>query len=54
MLSVITKSSKKRQETSKCNLERECRDCIKSRKRQDWDHKAYHDAPSAIYCAVAQ
>ena len=21
-------------------------------KRQDWDHKAYHDAPSAMYCAV--
>ena len=26
----------------------------KKQKRQDWDHKAYHDAPSAIYCAVAQ
>ena len=23
-------------------------------KRQDWDHKAYHDAQSAIYCAVGQ
>ena len=33
------------------DLEREYRDCIKSR-REDWDHKAYHDAPSAIYCAV--
>ena len=31
MSSVITKSSKKKgQETSKCNLEREYRDCIKS------------------------
>ena len=28
-----------------CNLEREYRDCIKKQKRQDWDHKAYHDAP---------
>ena len=28
----ITKSSKKGQETSKCNLEREYRDCIKSRR----------------------
>ena len=28
MSSVITKSSKKGQETSKCNLEREYRDCI--------------------------
>ena len=26
----------------------------KKQKRQVWDHKAYHDAPSAIYCAVAQ
>ena len=25
----------------------------KKQKRQDWDHKAYHDAPSAMYCAVA-
>ena len=32
MSSVITKSSKKGQETSKCNLEREYRDCIKSRR----------------------
>ena len=31
MSSVITKSSKKRQGTSKCNLEKEYRDCIKSR-----------------------
>ena len=23
----------------------------KKQKRQDWDHKAYHDAPSAIKCA---
>ena len=30
------------------NLEREYKDCIKKQKRQDWDHKAYHDAPSAI------
>ena len=28
----ITKSRKKGQETSKCNLEREYRDCIKSRR----------------------
>ena len=26
----------------------------KNQMGQDWDHKAYHDAPSAIYCAVAQ
>ena len=32
MSSVITKSSKKGQETSKSNLEREYRDCIKSRR----------------------
>ena len=59
MSSVITKSSKKkdkRQVNKKnCNLEKEYRDCIrKKQQRQDWDHKAYHDAPSAIYCAVAQ
>ena len=29
------------------NFEREM---YKKQKRQDWDHKAYHDAPSAIYC----
>ena len=29
------------------NLQREYRDC-KEQKRQDWDHKAYHDAPIAI------
>ena len=33
--------------SGRSNLEREYRDCIKSR-RQDWDHKAYRDAPSAI------
>ena len=32
MSSVIAKSSKKGQETSNCNLEREYRDCIKSRR----------------------
>ena len=32
MSSVITKSSKKGQEASKCNLEKEYRDCIKSRR----------------------
>ena len=27
----------------------------KKQKKHDWDHKAYHDAPSAIlYCAVVQ
>ena len=25
-----------------------CRWLYKKQKRQDWDHKAYHDAPSAI------
>ena len=29
-------------------FKREYRDCIKSRSDKDWDHKAYHDAPSAI------
>ena len=24
----------------------------KKQKRQDWDHKAYHDAPSAIYIYI--
>ena len=53
----VTKSSKKRTRgkyivTEKiCNLEMVF---YKKQKRQDWDHKAYHDAPSAIYCAVAQ
>ena len=32
-----------------------CKNCTKSAegnsKRQDWDHKAYHGAPSAIECA---
>ena len=56
MSSVITKSSKKkdkRQVNEKiCNLER---DCIKSRRDKiRITIKAYHDAPSAIYCAVSQ
>ena len=38
------------------NLEREYRDCIKSR-RQDWDHKAYHNAitqyGSTVYIGMA-
>ena len=54
MSSIITKSSQKRTRDKKmknCNLER---GLYEKQKRQDWDHKAYHDAPSAIYCAVAQ
>ena len=51
MSSEITKSSKmdKRQ-----NNEQFRKELSKKQKRQDWDHKAYHDAPSSIYCAVAQ
>ena len=37
--------------TASCIIYKYIRDCIKSR-RQDWDHKAYHKAPSAIYRAV--
>ena len=58
MSSVITKSSKKkdkRQVNEKiCNLQREYRDCMKSRRDKIGITKAYHDAPSAIYCAVTQ
>ena len=45
MSSVITKSSKKTDKRQEILL-------YKKQKRQD--HKAYHDASSAIYCAVAQ
>ena len=45
MKSTITKSSKKRDK----------RQVNKGlRKRQDWDDKAHHDAPSAIYFAVTK
>ena len=37
MSRVIAKSSKKRTRDKICNLE------YKKQKRQDWDHKAYHD-----------
>ena len=48
----ITKSSKKK---DKRQVNEQFRKGLyKKQKRQDWDHKAYHDAPSAIYCAVAQ
>ena len=42
------KAAKKGQETKICNLEREYKDCAEETRL------AYHDAPSAIYCAVAQ
>ena len=48
MSSVLLKAAK---ETSR---RRNCRGLYKKQKRQEWDHNAYHDAPSAIYCAVAQ
>ena len=51
MSSVITKSSKKRTREKKLQFRK---GLYKKQKRQDWDHKAYHDAPSAICCAVAQ
>ena len=53
----ITKSSKKKDKRQVneniYNLEREYRDCIKSR-RDKIGITRHHDAPSAIYCAVAQ
>ena len=52
MSSVITKSSKKRTRDKK--FRKGILGLYKKQKRQDWDHKAYHDAPSAIYCAVPQ
>ena len=45
MSSVLLKAAK---ETSR---RRNCRGLYKKQKRQEW---VYHDAPSAIYCAVAQ
>ena len=55
MSSVITKSSKKK-DKRQVNLQfrKGIQGLYKKQKRQDGDHKAYHDAPSAIYCAVAQ
>ena len=45
----LLKAAKKRTRDKKMeNLEK------RKQTRQDWDHKAYHDAPSAIYCAVTQ
>ena len=54
MSSVITKAAKKGQKTSKRKNLRFRMGLYKKQKRQDWDHKVYHDAPSAIYCAVTQ
>ena len=45
----LLKAAKTGEETSKFRKR-----LYKKQKRQDWDHKAYHDAPSAIYCAVGQ
>ena len=56
MSSVITESSKKKdkRQVNEKNLQF-TKGLYKKQKRQNWDHKAYHDAPSAaIYCADAQ
>ena len=44
---------KNEQETGNCNLERNIW-IMQKQKRRDWDHKAYHNAPSDVYCAVTQ
>ena len=54
MSSVITKSSKKKDKRQVMENLQFRKGLHKKQKRQDWDHKAYHDVPSAIYCAVAQ
>ena len=48
MSGVITKADKKK--GNNINIGIVC----KKQKRHDWDYRAYHDTPSAIYCAVAQ
>ena len=57
MSSVITKRSKKRtrdKQIKKLQFRKGIYGLYKKQKRQDWDHKAYHDALSVIYCVVAQ
>ena len=43
---------KKQQKKRQVNEKR--KGLYKEQKRRDWDHKAYHDAPRAMYCALAQ